>query len=335
MKLNVIFIILFLGGFGLFGAGMFLGSFFSQSNQPKQSAPTVSAALEWHQNTGKLTSPLLICNPSTHIDSEEFRVFEQKLTTDVNELVKNNKADHIAIYFRKLLDGSWFGINEDEIFTPASLLKVPNMIALYKQADANPEILNKKLRYEKVYFQDKPYYEAPEKLELGKEYTVDELISRMVRFSDNESMFLLKNNFDQRNLETLYKDLHMLPPDDSISNDFMTIQNYALFFRVLFNASYISEAMSQKALEILTTISFDKGLVRGVPADIKVAHKFGERTYTDDNTKQLHDCGIIYYPNNPYLLCIMSKGENFDSLASVIETLSKNVWDEMNAKLVK
>jgi len=28
---------------------------------------------------------------------------------------------------------------------------------------------------------------------------------------------------------------------------------------------------------------------------------------------QLHDCGIVYYPETPYLLCVMTKGWNFET----------------------
>ncbi len=45
----------------------------------------------------------------------------------VNELVEGmlsaGRASHISVYFRDLNNGPWFGINEKEEFSPASLLK--------------------------------------------------------------------------------------------------------------------------------------------------------------------------------------------------------------------
>ena len=35
----------------------------------------------------------------------------------------------------------------------------------------------------------------------------------------------------------------------------------------------------------------------------------------------MHDCGIVYIPNSPYLLCIMTKGNSNDKLLKVISDM--------------
>jgi beta-lactamase class A len=142
-------------------------------------------------------------------------------------------------------------------------------------------------------------------------------------------MFLLRDNFDQSQFNKLYTDLEIVAPNDKVSDDSMTVKDYSAFFRILYNASYLSQSMSEKALGLLTQVKFDKGLLGQLPKKTIVAHKFGERIYTDDNERQLHDCGIVYHPTDPYLLCVMTRGHDYDTLASVISSLSKIVWDEM------
>lgn len=44
-------------------------------------------------------------------------------------------------------------------------------------------------------------------------------------------------------------------------------------------------------------------------------------------TKELHDCGIIYYPERPYLLCVMTEGNDLNELAGVIQNISKTVYE--------
>ena len=35
----------------------------------------------------------------------------------------------VSVYYRDLLDGPWFGINESVEYNPASMMKVPVMVA--------------------------------------------------------------------------------------------------------------------------------------------------------------------------------------------------------------
>ena len=68
-----------------------------------------------------------------------------------------------------------------------------------------------------------------------------------------------------------------------------------------------------------------------LPNDIVVAHKFGERDL-EDNTKQLHDCGVVYYPQNPYLICIMTHGQSYKSLERIIQHISGKVYKEVDSR---
>ncbi len=41
---------------------------------------------------------------------------------------------------------------------------------------------------------------------------------------------------------------------------------------------------------------------------------------------QLHDCGIVYYPEHPYVLCLMTRGYNWDKLKEVLHQASNIVY---------
>jgi hypothetical protein len=86
-------------------------------------------------------------------------------------------------------------------------------------------------------------------------------------------------------------------------------------------------------LSLLVQSDFGGGLQSGVPPNIKVANKFGERIL-ESGEKQLHDCGIIYYPDNPYQLCIMTSGNNFKELEKIIREISKEVYEEVDSRRV-
>jgi len=110
----------------------------------------------------------------------------------------------------------------------------------------------------------------------------------------------------------------------------MSVKDYSSFFRILYNASYLSKEMSSKALKLLTQVNFNKGLVAGLPKGVKIAHKFGERGYALNDIKQLHDCGIVYHPRKTYLICVMTKGNKIEDLEYIIQKISKFIYQTVD-----
>ena len=166
-------------------------------------------------------------------------------------------------------------------------------------------------------------------LEKGKKYTVEEVIRRTLIYSDNTAMAMLINNLDLSIQNKVYKDLGITIPGEEGLDDYLSVAEYASFFRVLYNASYLSRESSQKLLSLLTEVDFEGGLRGGVPQGVTVANKFGERGFNGTPQLQLHDCGIVYFTDRPYLLCVMTRGEDFAELAEVIRTVSKTVFDQV------
>lgn len=58
-----------------------------------------------------------------------------------------------------------------------------------------------------------------------------------------------------------------------------------------------------------------------------MAHKFGEAL--DPQGLQLHETGIVYLGNDPYLITVMTKGRDVHQLPQVLSTISRYVFDEM------
>src|SRR6185503_17380876 len=104
---------------------------------------------------------------------------------------------------------------------------------------------------------------------------------------------------------------------------------YASFFRILYNATYLDRHDSEEILTTLTEASFKDGLIADIPASVTVAHKFGSRKVDDAGKVQLHDCGIIYVPGKPYILCVMTQGTDFNKLADFIQSVSKLVYNDV------
>lgn len=290
-------------------------------------------APEFRSDNGTLTNPLLECNVGVEFKFKEKESLATSLENLKRKEIAADKIDHGSIYFRDLNNGPVFGIDEGEKFAPASLLKIPILIAFLKSSEEDPSLLEKKIRLKDLKdLSVLPQNFAPEEtLDHEKEYTAREFLERMIIYSDNYARAAITSLLKPEQLEKIFRDLAIpLPDAESSSEDFIDVQSYARFFRILFNASYLSRENSEYALSLLVRVSFSPGLRSGVPENVKMAHKFGERIFKDGKReiKQLHDCGIVYYPGHPYLACIMTRGTDFNKMASFIREVSAQIYEK-------
>jgi beta-lactamase class A len=233
---------------------------------------------------------------------------------------------------RDLGKGQWVGINQNDHFSPASLIKVPMMIAVLKIYEENPSLLEKKIFYPGGTDYNKLETIKPiSPIEAGHSYSVNQLLEAMIVDSDNNATFLLGQQIDRDQLFEIFTDLGIPVPPSDTSLDYLSPKAFASFFRVLYNATYLQRETSEKAMRLLLRSNFAHGIRAAIPEHISIAEKFGERTLTDANgrpiKKELHDCGIVYYPNRPVLMCIMTSGYELESLQAVIQSITTTIYE--------
>ena len=280
----------------------------------------------------KFINPLLECNSTNISQDSNLTTLKNSIQFILNQEINNNKITFGSIYYRDLNNGPWFDINAKEYFSPASLIKVPVMMAYFKAAENDSSLLEKKIIDTKPFDYNQQNIPPAQTLELNKEYTISDLINRMIIYSDDAAYELLLDNIDNTKVYNVYKDLDVdiSKAQDDPNGNIITVEDYASFFRILFNASYLDQDMSEKALNLLSQSQYYDGLVAGLPQNIIIAHKFGERQFLPSHEKQLHDCGIVYLPNKPYLICVMTRGSDFNQLSNAIKQISKTVYDQVS-----
>jgi hypothetical protein len=215
--------------------------------------------------------------------------------------------------------------NNDDSF-PVKQTTYSTRVHVYLKPDAS-------YNAEALGLNDMEYFKPSKTLVVGRSYTVNELLERMIVYSDNDAVPLLLQTIDQKIFDEVFTDLGITIPGNASETltDYMTVKTYANFFRVLNNASYLNRQTSEKALELLSRSDFASGIRAGVPVGTMVAQKFGERVFdvnplSHKSQKELHDCGIVYFPQHPYLLCVMTKGTDFSKLEESIKTISQAVY---------
>lgn len=279
-----------------------------------------------------LTNPLL-----KYTKFKELKPFRYKVDALIQEQKDKGLVRKVSVYFRSLSDGIWFGIDERDNFCPASLMKVPIMIAYLKAAEKDPGVLSKKLKYDVIPDSLSQNIKPDMDIKKGDYASIDVLINRMIAYSDNNALGILVSNIDKNILDQTLEDLGLVYKEVSPKDDFVSLKSYVSVFRVLYNASYLNKEMSEKALKYLTNCKYKNGMVADLPPDIIAAHKVGERNFEEaalgqGEAKELHEVGIIYHHDNPYLLGIMTKGNDFYNLNTIIKEISALIYNEVDSQ---
>lgn len=280
----------------------------------------------------RLVSPLLDVElPEGYSVRHEPIPFKHQVARFVEDQIASGKVREMSVYYRDLLDGPWFGINEKRKYDPASLLKVPVMIAWLKRAEHDPRVLQGTFLFDAQSYPGGPQNVAPARsLVPGTRYTVEELLRYMVAYSDNKAMWLLYSALGQEELGRVMDGMDVAN-DPSVAGNAMSAHGYSGFFRILFNAAYLGKEMSEKALQLLTEQEFRQGIAGGVPQGTTVAAKFGERTpLSGVEGVQFHEFGIVYHPRGPYILGVMTAGNDLRVQAEVVRQLSALVYQEVD-----
>lgn len=259
----------------------------------------------------------------------QLSALEGNLSTAATLYIEKGRADKISVFVRDLETRQIASVHGTDVFTPASLLKLPLAIAYFKLAQIEPSILKESLVATAPPSNTSQYYQPTQKLIHGESYSVADLIERMIRYSDNDALLLLNNHIDQNVFANTLIDLGVTIPTKTGDVGFVTAKSYAAIFRMLYNASYLNRYYSEKVLDLMAQADF-KGIGAPLPQSAVVSHKFGEHRELTQNgsvAAELHDCGIVYKKDaNPYTICIMTSGKSLDELKKVIEDISLVVY---------
>ena len=288
------------------------------------------------ENSDKYTfiNPLIGGTSPPATDVGIYSDIKDELVSYLSQEEKKGNLYDYSFYFRDFGTGLWFGVNESDDFFPASLFKLPIAIAVYKQGEDDPSFLRKQT----VYTQDLSKINtsmqgnSQSSLIIGKTYTIEELVEIMIIKSDNGAKDLLLTNIDKSYLNQLFAMVSLVDPR-SVKTYTISSRKYAHFLRILYGSSYLNEEHSEFLLKLLSQSTFKDGLVAGVPENIPVAHKFGTYEFDENingkviSTQQLHDCGVVYHPEKPYVFCFMTKGKDLSSLYRIISSVSRMIYE--------
>lgn len=270
-----------------------------------------------------LIKPLLLADLDQ--EDESLTALKQSISSFIEQEKLAGVIKSASVYVRRLNSGNWVSTNQSELFSPGSLMKVPTLITILKEAETNPAILEKKVLFKKHFSAIPTQTRTGPVLTEGNTYKVKELLEYMILYSDNDATALLNSIVKFDIMVELFKDLDLQEPGYTQQDYLIDCSSYSKFFRVLYNSSYLNSHYSEYALLLLSKSAYNDGLLKYTDSTITVAHKFGERN--NNGEQQLHEFAIYYINGDPYLLGVMTKGNDHNMLPEVLSGVSKIVFN--------
>lgn len=228
---------------------------------------------------------------------------------------------HKSFYFEYLSGGTSIRVGSNNELVAASLIKLPLAMNLFKAAELGRIDLDKTVTVQESDL-DGAYGELWRK---GAGYTITlrQAAQLMLEKSDNTAAHVV---FDH--VKGLLKEdeqsLNQLDIEQNLQNGQAVIdaESYASVLRSLYLSSYLNKTDSQEVLTYLTHSEETRRLTAQLPDGVTVAHKNG----VFNSSWSESDCGIVYVPKRPYILCIML-GLPEEQSNLLIAQLSREIYD--------
>lgn len=218
--------------------------------------------------------------------------------------------ERMGLYFEYLPSGTSIGIHEKEEFALASLLKVPIAMAALDQIHTGKISPSTQLTLDKSHLD--PYYGELWQEGPGYKLTLEKAVEIMLIKSDNTAARVISDAIPDGATEKIF-DLLDIPKVQKGEALVVTPKNYSSILRSLYLASVLPKEESNQLLGMLTRTDFHDRIAGGVPTTIPVAHKIGVHTSPNAALSIFTDCGIVYIPKRPYILCLMIEGQEISA----------------------
>lgn len=262
-------------------------------------------------------------------ESDIYSGLKEQIHNYIESEKNAGKLTNASVYIRVYnTHGEWICVNPNEEYHASSLLKLPILFTFARMAESNPSLLDQKVFFTKHDASLPQQTYTTKTLQPGHSYTIRDLLQYLIAYSDNDALLLLYNYHNPAVYKKIFTDLN-LPYSDGESQAplGMKVKDYSVLLRVLYNGTYLSATSSEYALSLLTQSDFKDGVLKGIPDNITVAHKFGE--FFTPNECQLHESALVYAPKHNYIITVMTKGKDMKQLSEIIGDISKLAYSSI------
>jgi beta-lactamase class A len=249
----------------------------------------------------------------------------------------------VGVAYIDLGSGDTLFMNADSIMHAASTMKVPVMLRLYREADANSLSLDQKIlvRNQFASIVDGSRYSLDSTADgdttmyhyVGDSVTVRDLVRHMITRSSNlatntlialanpDSVNAMMRSMGANRMRVL-RGVEDQKAFDARLNNTATARDLATLLRALETGKAASSGATTEMRNVLMAQEFNEKIPAGLPRGVRVAHKTG------DITAIAHDAAIVYPAGRPpYILVVLTRGIQKEPLAdSLIADISRDIY---------
>lgn len=253
-------------------------------------------------------------------------IFSKKKNADeLTQRIKNTIAATWKNYSVLVVDTAsdfTVGINEEEIFTAASVNKIPILAALYTEVQSGNVDLDTVITLQEADIQD--YGTGSMRYDgAGSTYTIKTLAKLMMQQSDNTAAYILANHIiGIDTIQQLLNAWDMVQTD--MTNNKTSNADIALLMKKIYQGNIANVANTKEMLAFFKDGEFEDRIPAQLPTEVEVYHKIGTEIGI------MHDVGIVVGPTTKYYIGIMvSDVTNEKETTELMAAVSKLIYDYM------
>ncbi len=236
---------------------------------------------------------------------------------------------NIGLYYKDLSSGKSIGINENEPFLAASVIKLTVLIEAFKQNELG------KLSFDGLVVvsrEDKlPSCGSLTYMHDGIEVTVRDLCVLMIIQSDNTATNIMIKKLGMENINKTVKDLGLekthlnrllfdSEEQKKGKENYISPREMGMLLEMMWKGELVSKEASHEMLEILKMQQINHKIPYFIPKGIKIAHKTGEDSgITNDVALVLAD--------KPFILCVAANNTNVQQTEDFYRKAGKYFYD--------
>lgn len=268
-------------------------------------------------------------------DDYLYKIHWQNYVSNINKKIQSFSGT-AGVFVKDLSNNYTYSYNPDKKFISASLIKLPIMIAVFKEfIDGKISFIDTCPLNEKDRVLGSGILKYKPK---GTKYTIYELVYTMIAKSDNTAAKMLTQLVGIERMNEIFKSIGLkntnissksfdLRNGEIAGDSYTTARDISLILQKIYDEKMFRRYLSQQMIEILKLTVDKKRLNKYLPKDFKLAHKTGLLRGA------CHDSGIVFSPQGDYLICVLTDANgNYTNAKNFIANLGKLTFKQLKPR---